>query len=71
MRIRLYRIDAEERLSAPGFGAAWARWAEAVGARLLVLYLAAAFDYAWSGWERRRQCLPDKAARTVALDERV
>jgi len=69
MQIRLYRMDAEGNLSAPGWGRAWGRSATAFV--VLCLFDAGWLVYAlWPLGNDRRQCLHDEVARTIAVDVR-
>jgi uncharacterized RDD family membrane protein YckC len=68
MGLRLYAVDREGNLDIPGKKAAWIRAATATACWLLLF--AWVLDYLWPIETELRQCLHDKAARTVAVDER-
>ncbi len=69
VEIRLFRIDGEGNLAAPGSGRAWGRAVTAAAGWFLCFVWI--LDYLWPLGDRRRQCLHDKIARTVAVDERA
>lgn len=69
MRIRLYRIDSDGSLSAPGYGTAWRRVAYALSATIIWPW--GLVDYLSGPWNKHRQCLHDRFAGTVALDQRA
>jgi hypothetical protein len=68
MGIRLYLVDREGNLDVPDKRAAWIRAATAT-ACWIVLF-AWVLDYLWPIGDELHQCLHDKAARTVTVDER-
>lgn len=69
MGIRLSVIDREGNMEAPGWNQAWGRAATACACWLFVL--AWLLDYLWPLGDTRHQCLHDKLARTVVVNERV
>src|SRR5580704_2274783 len=70
MRIRLSRIDDEDNLSDVDFATSWRRWLFALPFWVTALYgVTLLFDYLWPLRDRRHQCLHDKWARTVALED--
>jgi uncharacterized RDD family membrane protein YckC len=73
-QIRLYRLGPAGELYPPTFKTSWGRWAVVLLLQLVsgVLFgIPIILDYLWSAWDKQRQCLHDKAAGTVAVDERV
>ena len=70
MRIRLSRIDAEDNLSDVDFATSWRRWLFALPFWVTALYgVTLLFDYLWPLRNRHHQCLHDKWARTVVLED--
>ena len=70
MRIRLSRIDAEDNLSDVDFATSWRRWLFALLFWVTALYgVTLLADYLWPLRDRRRQCLHDKWAHTVSLED--
>jgi uncharacterized RDD family membrane protein YckC len=70
LRIRLSRIDAEDNLSDVDFATSWRRWLFALPFWVTALYgVTLLIDYLWPLRNSRHQCLHDKWARTVALED--
>jgi len=66
--IRLFQVDPDGSLGPPSWKCAWGRTLAAVlGWFLFFVWI---LDYLWPLGDQRRQCLHDKIARAVALDER-
>ena len=69
MGVRLYRIDpVTGHLGPPGTGVSWGRWAITLGFSI-VSSIVVLLDYLWAAWDQKHQCLHDKVAGTVAIDE--
>jgi uncharacterized RDD family membrane protein YckC len=69
MGVRLYKIDsATGHLRPPSTGVSWGRWAITLGCSL-VSSIIVLLDYLWAAWDQKHQCLHDKVAGTVAIDE--
>jgi uncharacterized RDD family membrane protein YckC len=66
--IRLFRVNREGSLEAPGWNCAWGRACLAAGCWLFCV--AWILDYLWPLRDSRHQCLHDKVVRTVVVDER-
>ncbi len=69
MQIRLFQIHSEGNLVAPTSQRAWGRALMAFAC--WIVFFAWILDYLWPLGDKRHQCLHDKVARTVAVDERV
>lgn len=73
LHIRLYRLGPNGDLYAPTYKLSLGRWAIFMIFNVLsgaLFGLPIALDYLWASWDKRNQCLHDKAVGTVAVDER-
>ena len=73
LQIRLYRLGPDGELYAPSYKVSWGRWAIVILLNLLsgaLFGIPIILDYLWAAWDKQSQCLHDKAAGTVAVDER-
>lgn len=73
LQIRLYRLGPAGELHPPTYKVSWGRWAAVLGLQLLsgaLFGIPIILDYLWAAWDKQGQCLHDKAAGTVAVDER-
>jgi uncharacterized RDD family membrane protein YckC len=74
LKIRLYRLGAYGELRPPTYKVSGGRWAIVLLLSLLsgaLLGIPILLDYLWASWDKQGQCLHDRAAGTVAVDERV
>ena len=73
LQIRLYRLETGGDPRPPTYKTSWGRWAIMMVLNLLsgaLFGIPIILDYLWASWDKRGQCLHDKAVGTVAIDER-